>query len=232
MWQYPHANAAGIAAKTSVTALRRRWSDDTDTEAKPRFPFQSQVKTPRDTGPSGKLSAAEIGIANHAFLQLISLEHAGTAAGLQVEARRLELEGALTAKEIASIDLAAIGAFWQSELGAEILAQRSNVQRELEFTMRLSVAESIAGLESAAASDSEEFVVVQGAADLVVLLPSEIWLVDFKNDRVTEVDLALKIKEYEPQLRLYSVALSRIYRRPVTRSYLHFIALRRSASVG
>ena len=37
---------------------------------------------------------------------------------------------------------------------------------------------------------------VQGVADLVVMLPEEIWLVDFKTDRLTPAELAEKLKLY------------------------------------
>ena len=37
---------------------------------------------------------------------------------------------------------------------------------------------------------------MQGVADLVVLLPEEIWLVDFKTDEVRADDLPEKIKIY------------------------------------
>jgi ATP-dependent helicase/nuclease subunit A len=74
----------------------------------------------------------------------------------------------------------------------------------------------------------QEFVVVQGAADLVVLLPGEIWLLDFKTDHVKPDDLDSRIHHYEPQLALYSRALEQIYRRPVTRCWLHFLTLRQS----
>jgi ATP-dependent exoDNAse (exonuclease V) beta subunit len=70
-----------------------------------------------------------------------------------------------------------------------------------------------------------EFVVVQGVADLVVLLPKEIWLVDFKTDEVRPGELAAKARLYEPQLKLYAHALSRIYdERRVTECWLHFLA--------
>ena len=50
----------------------------------------------------------------------------------------------------------------------------------------------------------DEFVVVQGVADLVVLLPEEIWLVDFKTDEIAADELPEKKRLYEPQLKLYA----------------------------
>jgi ATP-dependent exoDNAse (exonuclease V) beta subunit len=54
-------------------------------------------------------------------------------------------------------------------------------------------------------------------------LPEEIWVVDFKTDQVNANELAEKTHNYQRQLRLYARALRRIYGRPVTRSWLHFL---------
>jgi ATP-dependent helicase/nuclease subunit A len=73
-----------------------------------------------------------------------------------------------------------------------------------------------------------EFVVVQGVADLAVLLPGEIWLVDFKTDEITANELREKKRLYEPQLKLYALALEKIYSRPVTERWLHFLSARKT----
>jgi ATP-dependent exoDNAse (exonuclease V) beta subunit len=62
--------------------------------------------------------------------------------------------------------------------------------------------------------------------DLAVLLPKEIWLVDFKTDEFGEDERADKIKSYAPQLKLYARALEGIYKRPVTECRLHFLSHR------
>jgi len=69
----------------------------------------------------------------------------------------------------------------------------------------------------------DEFVVVQGVADLAVILPEAIWLVDFKTDRVSAGELPERARLYAPQLKLYARALSQIYRRPVTECWLYFL---------
>ena len=70
---------------------------------------------------------------------------------------------------------------------------------------------------------------LQGIADLVVLRPEEIWLVDFKTDHVAPDQLAGRVQHYEPQLQLYALALGRIYRRKVTLCALHFLSVRETA---
>ena len=232
-WHYLHKPATHEPAKTSVTALRKRLAPETDAEATPLFKFQVQSSRFKVHSPtaSGKLSAAEVGTAHHTFLQLVSLEQTGTLAGLKTEARRLELEQSLSAEELAHLDFAALAAFWQSDLGKKIQAQAKQVRRELAFTARFSPEELAGTTNRAPELFDEEFVVVQGAADLVVMLPEEIWLVDFKTDHLTAAELADKVKLYAPQLQLYALALSRIYRRPVSQVHLHFLGLQRSVAL-
>ncbi len=176
--------------------------------------------------PTGQpLGAAELGVLHHVFLQRASLSQTGSQAALVEEARRLESEGVLRAEEIAQLDFAAVAAFWDSALGRTIRAQAPFVQRELAFTARFEPKE-LAALtgEPADPSLDGEYVVVQGVADLVVLLPEEIWLVDFKTDAIASGELADRARLYGPQVRLYAGALSRIYRRPAAQCWLYFLA--------
>jgi ATP-dependent helicase/nuclease subunit A len=224
-WKYPHEAAIDQPAKTSVTAVRRRLTEEVDEAAAPLFKFQFKSRLP---APSRKLSATEIGLAHHTFLQHVSLEQSGTIDGLKQEAARLADEKFLTAEEAAHLDLSSLAAFWQSELGKKIRAKSDLVRRELAFTARMSPAELAAVPGAAPDFPDQEFVVVQGAADLIVLQPEGILLVDFKTDHFAESQLADKVKIYEVQLRLYAKALECIYQRPVNETYLHFLALRKT----
>jgi ATP-dependent helicase/nuclease subunit A len=156
-----------------------------------------------------KLSAAETGTAHHKFLQHFALENAGGIAALETETRRLEREKVLSADERAVLDLDALAAFLGFAAGQKNpRATADSVKRELPFTAKFSPAElaEITGAEAEAGLENE-FVVVQGVADLVVLLPEEIWLVDFKTDEVRADELPERTRLYEPQLKLYARAL-------------------------
>jgi ATP-dependent helicase/nuclease subunit A len=233
-WEYPFDAATRRAAKSSVTTLRRQAADELADEAEPVFPARPDFTMPNrklKTG-SGKLSAADTGTAHHRFLQRLQLEHAADEQALATEAERLERENVLSPEERAVLDLKAVAAFWQSDPGRKILQQAANVRRELEFTARFAPAEldEIIGAASSATL-KDEFIVVQGVADLAVLLPREIWLVDFKTDELRAGQLPAKIQAYAPQLRLYARALEKIYGRPVTNAWLHFLAAQRTAVV-
>jgi ATP-dependent helicase/nuclease subunit A len=244
-WEYPFGATTQRAAKSSVTALRRQ-AEEGDDEAAPMFQMASRVAEPpsrkrsrpsRLNPPSAtrppQLTAAERGTAHHKFLQHVTLETADDLAALAAEAGRLAAAGRLTADERAALDLDAVAAFWKSEPGRKIRVQPPEcVQRELPFTARFSPAEvdAIIGAKTPPALENE-FVVVQGVADLVVLLPGEIWLVDFKTDELEPGELTERTRHYEPQLKLYAGALSRIYARPAANCWLHFLATRQTVAI-
>ena len=235
-WRYANEAATLEPAKTSVSMLRRRARDESDDEARELFAANVQRATfnlqRSKSAAAGKLSAAEVGSAHHTFLELVSLARVGTAEMLRGEAQRLHEEKALSVEEIAALDFAALAAFWESEVAKKILEERDNVRRELAFTARFSAAD-LAKLNLAASGKNlaDEFVVVQGVIDLAVILPREIWLLDFKTDHFEGSQLAEKTKFYESQLALYAEAISRIYGRPVTQRWLHFLAMGKTVPI-
>ena len=188
--------------------------------------FDVSPNRQRATSPA-KAAAADIGTAHHSFLQLVSLQRVGSAKLLKQEAKRLVQEGALTPDTVTLLDFEGLADFWNSELGRRVQAQATWVRRELAFTVRFSPDElSMPAVRPAEPDLKDEFIVVQGAVDLAVVLPEEIWVLDFKTDTVPANELAEKIKSYEPQLRLYAGALSKIYQRPVSACWICFLAAR------
>jgi ATP-dependent helicase/nuclease subunit A len=171
-------------------------------------------------------------VAHHRLLQFVSLPALGDRALLDAEAARLLAEGRLSDAELAALDLDALADFGRSELGRRVQAEAAFARRELEFTARLSpadFAELALPCEPGLAPD--EFVVVQGVVDLAVIAPAHVWIVDFKTDRVNAGTVEARAADYASQLRLYARALGRIYARPVTGAWLHFLAIHRSVAV-
>jgi ATP-dependent helicase/nuclease subunit A len=235
-WRYGFATATERAAKSSVTALRRQAADGLDDESEPvfRFPFSARrlARTLAPPGQNRKLNAADVGTAHHKFLQRFSFAGTADLKSLAAEAERLERENILSADERGVLDLKAVAFFWNSKAGQKIRKQSANVKRELAFTAKFSPAELSEIVGTSSSPDlADEFIVVQGVADLVVLLPKEIWLVDFKTDDVRVGELPSKIKNYTPQLKLYANALARIYSRPVTNCWLHFLSAQETTPV-
>jgi ATP-dependent helicase/nuclease subunit A len=235
-WRYGFSTATEYKAKTSVTALRRLVADLLEgDEAQPIYPASPTDRFELSGGDAG-MSAEAVGTAHHTFLQHVRLENTGDIHFLTDEADRLVRMKLLSAEESGALDLAAIAAFWNSPEGRGIRLEAACVHRELPFTARFSPAElaALGGVSPDPATARElagEFVVVQGVADLVVRLPRELWLVDFKTDRLAKSELPAKTAHYQPQLKLYAGALAKIYGLPVTRCWLHFLALGQTVAV-
>ena len=229
-WTYEHSAATQEPAKTSVTVLRRR-AFEADEEAVP-WP---RVAAARARRLSGSLTAAERGVAHHAFLQSLDFTRAATELDLRNEAARLVAGGLLTARDAEALRFAELLQFCESPVGQVVRTEAAagRVQREVPFTARFTVGELtrmglLPGAGQSEEGGHEEFLVVQGVADLVVFRPAEIWLLDYKTDHFAEAELAPKVRDYGPQLSLYALALERIHGRPVTRTWLHFLALGRT----
>ncbi|HEX7859158.1 MAG TPA: UvrD-helicase domain-containing protein [Verrucomicrobiae bacterium] len=212
---YPHTAACKEPAKTSVSAFRNRFEPDEEEAA----PFCPNLNKPGE--------AQRRGTATHTLLQRLDLSGDLTPSGLQAQAQELTTSGVFQEDEAALIDFERVSTFWRSRFGADLLARLDLIRRELPFTFRLRNDDLAAlGLEKILPVAAGEFVVVQGVADLVVLQPAEIWLLDFKTDECKPDDVSAKSAEYRSQIALYSLALERIYNKPVTRRGLYFIAAR------
>ncbi len=229
-WEYPFPAATREPAKATVTALRRRAIEEDES----RGLFQGRPTPAATPGPATGLTAAEIGTAHHAFMQAVRMETIHELGDLVKEADRLQNTGWLTAPARSCLELPNLLGFFHSEAGRLIRQNLGAVHRELPFTARFGLADLASlGIPPASGLDTQEsrlrwlwepeFVVVQGVIDLAVIRPDEIWILDYKTDQVTGATLGAKVAAYQPQIELYSQALSRIYRRPVTRRWLHFL---------
>lgn len=231
-WAYPFVAATRESAKASVSTLRRRARDERDEGARPLWKAEPVKTQPGRSGKARSLSAAEAGNAHHRFLQWVPLHATADLDRLKREAQRIQSGGRLTVEEASALDFGALAAFWGSEVGQRIRAHASCVRRELPFTARFSSADlARLGVPPQPGLADDEFIVVQGVADLAVVLPEEIWLLDFKTDDLTRSELEERTALYRPQLELYALALGRIYGRPVRERWLHFVRLRETLRI-
>ena len=199
-WQYPAAGLADVPAKVSVTSIVHKAE-------------QTTLERPGFLSKDG-LTAAEMGTALHAFLEhadfaaLAAARAEGTLDTAIPAERDRQVTLKLTAPEIAQkLDTGRIYRFVQSEAFAKICAAQQ-VLRELPFITALPASAVLAaqGSEStAAAADAQ--VLVQGIADLVLVYPDHLELLDYKTDRrKTEADF---LRAYRAQLNLYALAIDK-----------------------
>ena len=199
-WQYPAAGLAAVPAKVSVTSIVHKAE-------------QTTLERPGFLSKDG-LTAAEMGTALHAFLEhadfaaLAAAKAQGTLDEAILAERDRQVMQKLTAPEIAEkLDAGRIRRFVESEAFAKICAA-GQVLRELPFITALPAGAVLAAQGSpspAAAADAQ--VLVQGIADIVLVYPDHLELLDYKTDRCkTEQDF---LRSYRPQLNLYALAIDK-----------------------
>ena len=199
-WQYPAAALAQVPAKVSVTSIVHKAE-------------QTTLERPGFLSKDG-LTAAEMGTALHAFLEhadfarLAEAKATGTLDEAIPAERDRQVAVQLTAPEIAEkLDAVCIRRFVESEAFAKICAAQQ-VLRELPFITALPAGAVLAAQgheELPAAADAQ--VLVQGIADLVLVYPDHLELLDYKTDRrKAESDF---LRAYRAQLNLYAIAIEK-----------------------
>ena len=200
-WQYPAAPLAAVPAKVSVTSIVHKAE-------------QTTLERPGFLSKDG-LTAAEMGTALHAFLEhadfaaLAAAKQAGTLDEAILAERDRQGHAQLTAPEIADkLDVCRIRRFAESDAFARICAA-DEVLRELAFITALP-ASAVLAAQGSPAPDPETAkasVLVQGIADIVLVFPDHLELLDYKTDRrKTEADY---LAAYRAQLNLYAIAIEK-----------------------
>ena len=203
-WQYPAAELAAVPAKVSVTSIVHR------TE-------QTSLERPAFLSKDG-LTAAEMGTALHAFLEhadFVALAEAGqqgedALCAAILKERQRQVEAQLTPPEIAEkLDIGRIRLFVESEAFAKIRSAEQ-VLREQDFITALPAAvvlKAQGDVPQAGTQVDGAQVLVQGIADLVLVFPDHLELLDYKTDRhKTEADF---VRAYRQQLELYALAIDK-----------------------
>lgn len=219
VWHYRAEGLDSVPAKVSVTSLVHQTQE-------------LILERPAFLSKDG-LTAAEMGTALHAFMEHADFGAlaAGLDAGPEALAQAVQQENQrhvqarLTSPEIAEkLDQTSICRFVSGALFARIRAAEQ-VLRELAFITALpaDVVMEAQHSPTPAAAQGEQ-VLVQGVADLVLVFPDHLELVDYKTDR--KKDAARLLADYAPQLELYALALNKRFApRRVTYKGIYSFAL-------
>ena len=223
-WSYPYARETAIPSKLTATQLKGRDLDEETAEEAPRPARPLSFGRPRFAAEELGLTAAQQGTALHLVLQYIDFEKAETVEGVRGEISRLMAEQYITPQQGEAVDPTPIAAFFQSELGQQLLSSVS-LRREFKFSILVPACQY-----DPQAGEGEQ-VLLQGVVDCYYETLEGITVVDFKTDRVTQRTVAERAEHYRPQLEAYSRALEEITGKPVVRRVLWFFALSRGVDL-
>ncbi len=150
----------------------------------------------------GGLTAAQKGTATHAFAQYCDFKNAGSSVENEIE--RLCEHGFLSKIQADSLNRQTVCDFVGSDLVKRML-NAEMIEREYRFTVEIPAGVADKTLEF---PYSEEPIILQGAVDCLFEENGKIVIVDYKTDRVKNIE-DLKEK-YSPQLGLYKLAVEQI----------------------
>ena len=200
-FKYPYEEILDIESKASVSKLAN------SAEAL-EYAFNSRPEFMN----SGGLSAAGKGTAMHKVLQFYDYSKHND---IENELQRLYEYQFISETEYESINKSALENFFKSDIFNRILSS-NNFRREMRFLTELPVQKIAPWLDS---KFNNEKVIVQGAVDVCFEEDDGIVILDFKTDRVEELNILAET--YAEQLNIYAKACEKIFEKPVKQKIIY-----------
>ena len=218
-WKYPYQLASQLKANATVTELREKQIGQNE------WVSPDNVHTPNNKLLSlyrpafmgqHRLTATEKGTVYHIVMQHIPLDRFINTDIVNNTLEHLINKCILRTYQTQVIQPRDIVSFFESKLGKMLLAAEW-VKREVPFTYQLPARymNEHAG---------EEKVLMQGVIDVLFFAHDQLFLLDYKTDKVTDHLKALGIlqQKYEFQLNLYAQAIEQIIDRKIDQKWLYF----------
>ena len=205
-FEYPYESRTMTPNKLAVSQVVEKQSD---------FDFRF-VRRPKFLSDE-KLSPTEKGNAMHKFMQFANYENARD--NLEQEINRMEKDEFISKVEADSLSRKQLETFFNSALGERIF-NSDKVYRELRFITEFGK-EQLGDIIPE--MDSQSKVLVQGIADLVFIEDGKAFLVDYKTDRIKNMEDL--VARYLPQIKIYKRILEDTLSLPVEGCILYSFAL-------
>ncbi len=240
-WRYRHEALTRLWAHTSVTQMKKdssgeMWQGDRqgqrpyylvkecDSEYGDDYVgsnvFKQKCKFLSDE--SNGVDTLERGTLTHLFLQKLKMHGPLDEKGLQKQFDGMIKQGIFKDEHRAVINIRAVAGLFESELGAEMLRHKDNMQREWAFTLAMPVSKVYPEADLSE-EDSRENVLLRGIIDCFYVTEAGVVIIDYKTDKVNREQCAIRAESYSQQLGLYKLAVEKILGKNVVVSYLYFI---------
>lgn len=242
-YQYPYRTATHTTAYQSVTDVKRIFEDDDPRMAQRDYTlpedFHEQKRKGRATdfatppfiqqeAAATSPQATQVGTATHLVFQKLPLIK-GQIERTNVEAtlKQLVTEHLISPLVAQQVDCAGISAFFETEVGQQILQNPTAYHREEPFAMVMNAHEPFARIQ---AKDNYQ-VLIHGIIDGYLETQQGVILVDYKTDHVTPKNINKIIQKYSGQLKLYAEALNIMKPVPVVQMGLYLLELKKFVSI-
>lgn len=208
-WKYPYIADTQIPGKMSVSELIGNYPG---MRAYPDFIAERR-----------SLGAADRGTATHLVMETIPLcVQSGQSVREHIES--LVARAQMTRAQADAVDVGAVLAFWDSDIGRRILSS-PRVERERQFNYRVSARKAIC-------ADTDEPMLLQGVIDCCFFEDGAWVVLDYKTDRLRPGETPEQAAEkHKRQLQLYSDALSALTGEPVKAKYIHLLSVGKTVAL-
>ncbi len=213
---YPHESSTKIPGKLSVSQLKATGESESSPEVQKKIKESDFLTVPRFAIETKKVSSAEIGTANHLFMQFSSFENV-LEFGVEYEAQRLLLTDMITAEQYEMLNFENLKKFFKSNLFKRIQNSK-RVYREKRFTVEEN-SSSLLGI-------GDDPILVQGVIDIFFENEDGTFTVaDYKTDRASLGEEHILAQKYKEQLFYYSKAVEKMTKSKVTEKIIYSFAL-------
>jgi len=192
---YPFDKLVDISAKTSVSVLSNKSNND-------NYSFTSKPSFMSKDG----ISATSKGTAMHKVMEFFDFEKSDM---VEEEIERLYEWQYISEQERDSLNISSLKTFFESDVFKRI-KNSPLVKREMRFMSEIPVTEIDKTLDK---EFEKETIIVQGAVDVCFIENDEIVILDFKTDRVGDVNELSQV--YSTQLSAYATACEKIFGKKV-----------------
>ena len=214
-FSYKFKKAAVIPSKIAASKLSGNLKTAYAFSKKPEF-----IK--EEEGISSKSGGSRRGNAFHKFMQVCSFKNA--CEDVENEAKRLLDGGFMDEEEMELVDTSKIEKLLREDLG-KLIFSSDKVLREFRFFAPATVSPIAKEL----IADEETATVLEGVADLILIKDREIYLIDYKTDRVHNENELREL--YKNQVLLYKAMLSHAFTFPVKKVLLYSFHLGKTVEI-
>lgn len=201
-----------VPAKMSVTEIKRRFTDD---EAAVKVLREEKFYRRPDFEREKRLTGIEYGLAMHSVMQHIDLRGDLTVDGIDDQIGSMVERKILSAEAARAIRREHVAAFFDGEFGRRLVGAEK-IYRELPFNMLISTTELNRLLERMKSEylsvkmlpTVDDKIFIQGIIDVLFRDERGLVLLDYKTDRVDDVELIRQ--KYRLQIDLYASAVETI----------------------
>ncbi len=189
-FKYPNAEIIDLPQKVTASQISHSQNDEY---------FDKVIKKPSFI--SSAADSVDRGTAHHIFLQYCDFNSAKE--NIDAELERLEAIGRLTPEQAESVDKDNLKKLLNGELFKRVI-NSGKIYREERFTAKIHPSlldEKYSGI------DKNVGIIMQGAVDLAFEENGSLIIVDYKTDRIRDVEKLRSL--YKKQLELYREAMSK-----------------------